>query len=151
MNNNSEKPIYITNDKEFIPDNFVVNALVYDNTDRILLLKRKEKHTYYPGYWSVVMEKVQDGETFDDALYRGINEELGILIQADKAGKMEDDLKKVWKGKKYQIRRYFVGIDDERVFVEADLDKYIWFERDSDGNIDIMPDSMDMIQEFWSR
>lgn len=151
MDKNKDKITYVTDGRDFIPDNFVVNALVYDSKDRVLLLKRKDNHTYYPKYWSVVMEKVKEGETFDEALYRGIREELGILISGEKVRKMEEDLKKVWKGKKYLIRRYFVEGDEEELFLNSEHDKCIWLEKDSDKDIDIMPDSLEMIQQFYSR
>lgn len=153
MNSNIEEPRYITQEEEIIPNAFVINALVFNDEGKILLLKRKEDHKYYPGYWGLIMEKVKEEEPFTDALFRGIKEELSVVADDTQVRCMDRDLYKEWNGKEYQIRRYFVGIGDTEISLNSEHDEYIWFDREvSDTEeMNIMPDAIEMIEDFYNN
>ncbi len=148
MDTNLEIPKNISLEKDFIPQNLVVNALIYDDKGRVLLLKKKEGHTFYPNYWGVIMEKVKRGETFDEALHRGVYEEINLYVDESNVEQLEEDLFKVWKEKNYQVRRYFVGVGDNEIVLNHEHDEYMWFNPNSNEDIDITPDARDMIEGF---
>jgi len=151
MDSNIKIPKSISSEKEFIPESFVVNVLIYDDKGRILLLKRKGEHTFYPDYWGVIMEKVKEGETFKEALHRGVYEEINLYVDENNVDQLDGDLFKVWKEKNYQIHRYFVGIGDSEIILNHEHDEYMWFDSNFHEDIDIMPDAMDMIEKFFER
>ena len=148
MNLSLEEPPNIIPEGEFIPNAFVVNALIFNAQGEILLLKRKENHKFYPGYWGLVMEKVKEGESFKQSVFRGIKEELGLDVEDNQVRTLERDLYKEWLGKKYQVRRYLVRIENANIVLNSEHDEYMWLEPRLEGleGMDIMPDAIDMIE-----
>jgi 8-oxo-dGTP diphosphatase len=60
-----------------------VAALIYDSrTERYLLLKRSSEKDFGPGNWECVTGRVDQGEGFEEALYREIQEEVGLMVSA---------------------------------------------------------------------
>jgi 8-oxo-dGTP diphosphatase len=60
-----------------------VAALIYDpQTERYLLLKRSSEKDFGPGNWECVTGRVDQGEGFEEALYREIREEVGLAVRA---------------------------------------------------------------------
>lgn len=60
------------------PYGLTVRAVIYDESGRILLLKRSMRSRNYPGKWEFPGGKVDPGERFDDALIREVLEETGM-------------------------------------------------------------------------
>lgn len=52
-------------------------------TGQYLLLRRAADKDYAAGVWECVTGRVDQGEGFEDALYREVQEELGVTIKAD--------------------------------------------------------------------
>ena len=60
-----------------------IAALIYDSkTERYLLLKRSSEKDYGAGIWECVTGRVDQGESFEDALYREVREEVGLAVRA---------------------------------------------------------------------
>ena len=58
-----------------------VGALIWDNSlERYLLVRRSESKDFAPGVWECVTGRVDQGEGFETAVYREVNEELGIKV-----------------------------------------------------------------------
>ncbi|GMQ78121.1 MAG: hypothetical protein BMS9Abin02_0619 [Anaerolineae bacterium] len=58
-----------------------VGALIWDNSrERYLIVRRSESKDFAPGAWECVTGRVDQGEGFEAAVYREVNEELGISI-----------------------------------------------------------------------
>ncbi len=145
-----EKPIDIIPNEEFEPQNLVVNALILNGEGQYLLLKRPSNHTFYPGYWGVVMEKVKEGEGWEEALFRGVREELSICINHRNIISQGEDLFKEWKQEIYKIKTYLIEIEEKEIELNEEHRKYKWLDISSKEieDMDIMPDALNMIKSL---
>lgn len=57
-----------------------VRVLLKDQQNRILFIRRSKESKTNPGKWEFPGGKVDDGETFDEALIREVFEETGLKI-----------------------------------------------------------------------
>jgi len=53
------------------------------DTSQYLLLRRAEQKDYAPGVWEWVTGRVDQGEAFEDALHREVQEEIGTNVRID--------------------------------------------------------------------
>ncbi len=61
-----------------------IAAIIRSSKDnRYLLLKRAADKDFQPGIWECVTGRVNQGEGFEDALYREVLEEIGIKPEID--------------------------------------------------------------------
>lgn len=61
-----------------------VAALVWSpEENRYLLLKRSEKKDFAAGVWECVTGRVDQGESFEEALQREVREELGVEVRIE--------------------------------------------------------------------
>lgn len=61
-----------------------VAAVIRDPGDgRYLLLQRAADKDYAPGVWEPVTGRVEQGESFEQALYREVDEEIGVRVRAE--------------------------------------------------------------------
>ncbi|WP_440996510.1 NUDIX domain-containing protein [Arhodomonas sp. SL1] len=58
-----------------------VAALIEDEGGRVLLLRRARSKAFAPGVWECVTGRLQQGEGFEDALHREVQEETRLLVQ----------------------------------------------------------------------
>ncbi len=63
------------------PFHLAVRAVILDKQNRCLLLRRSNACRSFVGKWEWPGGKIDDGETFDVALLREINEETGLEIE----------------------------------------------------------------------
>ncbi len=60
-----------------------IAALIWSaETKKYLLLRRSEQKDYAAGAWECVTGRVEQGESFEEALLREVNEELGVQVTA---------------------------------------------------------------------
>jgi 8-oxo-dGTP diphosphatase len=52
-------------------------------TKKYLLLRRSEQKDYARGIWECVTGRVDQGESFEDALHREVREELGVSVHIE--------------------------------------------------------------------
>ena len=50
---------------------------------KYLLLQRVETKDFAPGMWECVTGRVDQGESFEEALHREVREELGVAVKVD--------------------------------------------------------------------
>jgi 8-oxo-dGTP diphosphatase len=61
-----------------------IAALIWSpETERYLLLRRSEHKDFARGAWECVTGRVDQGESFEDALQREVHEELGVKVQLE--------------------------------------------------------------------
>lgn len=61
-----------------------IGALLWSSSeDKYLLLRRSEEKDFASGVWECVTGRVDQGESFEDAVYREIREELDVEAQID--------------------------------------------------------------------
>jgi 8-oxo-dGTP diphosphatase len=60
-----------------------VKAIVRDERDRCLLLRRAPSSKHNAGAWDFPGGKIDAGETFDSALIREIQEETGLCVELE--------------------------------------------------------------------
>lgn len=61
-----------------------IAAVIWSPVSRqYLLLRRAENKDFAGGAWECVTGRVEQGESFEDALHREVCEELGVAIQVD--------------------------------------------------------------------
>lgn len=58
-----------------------VGALLWDSlNNRYLVLKRADSKDFAPNVWECVTGRVDQGESFEEALHREVDEEIGIAV-----------------------------------------------------------------------
>lgn len=58
-----------------------IAAVIWSSqTRQYLLLRRSDHKDFGPGIWECVTGRVDQGESFEDALYREVREELGVSV-----------------------------------------------------------------------
>jgi 8-oxo-dGTP diphosphatase len=61
-----------------------VGALIWDpGSERYLLLRRSREKDFAPGAWECITGRVDQGESFEDAVRREVREEAGIEVVLD--------------------------------------------------------------------
>jgi len=58
--------------------------LITDKEGKILLMKRAEQSSMYPGYWGLVGGFIDWGETGEQAAVREAKEEIGVTIKVNR-------------------------------------------------------------------
>ncbi len=64
-----------------MPFGLAVGAVIEDDAGRLLLMKRSVRCNHFAGQWETPGGKVKDGESFDCALLREVEEETGLRIE----------------------------------------------------------------------
>jgi 8-oxo-dGTP diphosphatase len=60
-----------------------IAALIFDpETERYLLVKRSSEKDFGAGTWECVTGRLDQGEGFEEALYREVREEVGLEVRA---------------------------------------------------------------------
>jgi 8-oxo-dGTP diphosphatase len=59
-----------------------LNALIFDQKDRLLFLKRASSRTYYPRRWDLLGDGLSLGEDPEEVLLREAQKKLGVNIIA---------------------------------------------------------------------
>ena len=61
-----------------------IGALVWSpRQDQYLLLRRSADKDFASGIWECVTGRVEQGESFEDALFREVREELGVEVELE--------------------------------------------------------------------
>lgn len=82
----------------------VAVGVIFDSQQRILITQRPH-HVAHGGYWEFPGGKIEVGETPEQALYREIQEELGLFIQA---AKLSNTIEHAYHDKKVQLFVFYI-------------------------------------------
>ena len=69
-----------------------VGALIINERNQVLLMKRGSKSRNRVGYWTIPGGKIEFGERLSDAVIREVQEELGVHLEIKKLLQVCDDL-----------------------------------------------------------
>jgi len=109
-----------------------VNAVIIDDENRVLILKRSNKDTkFYPGFWNFPGGSVEQNESLVDAVKREAKEETDLTVQPENnyfavyyypSGKKEDAEAVV-----YSFKAKFAG---GTVVFDEDPSEFAWLSKD---------------------
>ena len=136
---NAQVPILNEEENKELTKNAV--AVIVNNDNRILLLKRGPNAPWQPNKWSLVGGGVENGETSKEAVLREIKEEteldVEILKEAFAIQRKPDSIEDIFLAK-YDGNDYDVKLDDENV-------AYGWYAPEEIKFLDTVPNLMDYI------
>jgi 8-oxo-dGTP diphosphatase len=118
-------------------------------TRQYLLLHRSDDKDFGPGIWECVTGRVDQGESFEDALYREVHEELGVSVLVEYilgtthfyrgAPKPENELVGLV---------YLCTLDDPgSISIDSEHSEFCWL--DADGALDFLSSTHPSTQ--WVR
>ena len=110
-------------------------AVIHDKDARILVLKRRDDETVYPGMYTFPGGKMEGFENVEDALHREVFEETGLQL---KPGKIFLKDKTIMRpdGQVSQSFSYLCGVENtENVHISDDFTDYKWVSLDDLSNI----------------
>lgn len=125
------------------PFGLAVKALVADDENRVLLIRRSLDSNSFKHKWDLPGGKVDPGESFDTALVREVYEETGLTVSIEGvAGATEYEMPKV--------RAVVLFLEARRTGGEVQLssehDAFTWVPRQDIANQDLS----DQLQAFLS-
>jgi len=89
-----------------------VMFFVFDPEGKLLMTQRSEDKRFYPGYWSVVLGgHVTSGSSYEEALEREMEEEIGLVGEYDNIGSFTKDIEE----EKENVQLYRVEVDPEKI------------------------------------
>jgi isopentenyldiphosphate isomerase len=111
----------------------LVRIMIRDENGRILSQHRVSNAKSYPNLWTnSASGHVDDGETWDEAAYREMNEEIGVSTDLKLVGdfvlRVDRDGKKI-----RQFNRFYEGVVDSSIPLKLQLEEVSeikWYELD---------------------
>ncbi len=123
----------------------IVSAIIVKDHKILLALRKNTLH--YPDYWSLPVGHVEEGETNEAAIYRELQEELGIQVTRMKALQFHQDKKDNIEHQVFFIQQW----QGEVVNREADLCEAINFFSFQSLPKKITPISLTIIKQYTSN
>lgn len=128
----------------------VLDALV-TRGGKILLAKRSPDRLIYPNVWAMVAGFLDDSEDIETKAYEELQEELGISreqVASLTRGKVvlrEDPA----YGKTWLIVTMLAEVTTEDFMLDWEASEARWFVLDEIASLDLMPGSLDIINQFF--
>lgn len=116
---------------------------------RILMLKRPDDSRSFPGKWSLVAGKIEDGESPSEAARREIKEETGIdVIEPDasmdplyvREGKM------LWK-----VYPFLYRVDSVEPVINDENESFRWVSSEEMTSLDTVKDTFDVVEYLMKQ
>ena len=134
-----------------------VKALIVDDSNRVLLLRKSEdneRHAGKSGRYNLPGGKINPGESIEEALKREVLEEVNIVID-DRV--QEPLFVGEWRPTVKNIPHQIIGVFfvcprwRGKITLDSEHDKYAWVDPQSIGDYDILPPEDQAIAEYFSR
>lgn len=126
----------------------IASAVVKNDKDEFLLLKRGETKTFH-NHWQLPEGKLEENESPFDALKREIKEELGAEIErAELITVTHAEL--TAKGIKYLAFRLIYSIkihNVQNIKLSSEHFEYDWFEQNDLNNLELLPGTKKAIEK----
>jgi 8-oxo-dGTP diphosphatase len=118
------------------PFGLAVKALVWDDSGRILFLRRASISKRFAGTWEPPGGKMDAGEAFDTALVREVAEETGLTIVLDRvAGATQYDM----PGMKLAVLFLEARVLSGEVGLSDEHDEYRWIQLNEVLRLELTP------------
>ena len=130
------------------PFGLAVKALVADDQDRVLLIRRSLDSKSFKHQWDLPGGKVDPGETFDTALLREVQEETGLAVSIQGvAGAAEYEMP--------QFRVVFLFLETRctggEIQLSSEHDAFTWVPRREMTNLDISGQLQAFLNDYCRR
>lgn len=107
----------------------IVKAIIYDNSNKVLVLRRSGTHPYWPHSLDLPGGDIEQGEDARSALVREVAEETGLVV--------EDDLmlvdRKLVNGREQYIYTATLPQAEPSVAISWEHDQYMWLDAEDDA------------------
>ncbi|MCK5300074.1 MAG: NUDIX hydrolase [Candidatus Aenigmarchaeota archaeon] len=123
-----------------------VDLIIVNDKNQVLLAKRTEEEMGFKNTWSIPGGGCENNETFEEALHREIQEELGCEIKWRKYFKSF-----IMRFREESIVRavYFYGKIEGDIKLNHELSEYKWFDlNDEILSLDFAFNQKDVIKDF---
>jgi len=137
-----------TVDIEGITYKEVVSSVVSRN-GKCILEKRPEKSRSFPGHWSLVAGKIEEGETPVEAARREIMEETSI-----KVGEPVDCMEPLYvrEGKTlFKVYPFHFDAEDQDVVLNEENDEYVWASVEDAERLKTVTDTILVMSRFMTH
>ena len=104
------------------------HALILNEDNKVLTLRRSEANDYKPLYWDIPGGTVDVGETVEETLEREINEETSLIIKPIKPIYVYSNLDQVPKRQTAQIIYLCKYISGKVVLNPEEHDEFKWID-----------------------
>lgn len=122
-----------------------IGCLIYDKSKGMVLLQQRSKTSTYPLKWGMWGGKLEEGETFTDALRRELKEELSVDVDIQKIKPLDmfvsPDGRFVYSS--------FVVVTDNLSDIkttERETNDYVWLPVESILKIDLHPETYNTLK-----
>ncbi len=127
------------------PFRLSVKAVIHDEEDRILLLKRSMSSKGNPGKWDLPGGKIDVGEDFAEALMREVLEETGLTISIQRVAGTAESESNAFKVV-YLIMEGRLEIG--QLLLSDEHDEYLWVGRGELVKIDLCEQFRGFAREY---
>lgn len=126
------------------PYRLSVKAVIFDDANRILLLKRSPESKGNPDKWDLPGGKVDPGENFEEALHREIFEETGLNVSLNHVLGTAESENPVYKVAYLIFAAYCTGGE---VHLSHEHPSYAWVSLTDTWKMDLVPHFATILQE----
>ncbi|MFE0256420.1 NUDIX hydrolase [Streptomyces sp. NPDC059010] len=133
-------------------DRRLAAAVVMDDKQRVLLVRRSEKERFLPRVWGVPCGKLEPGESAEDGALRELKEETGLLGEVvRKVG--ESSFVSDYRGheiKNWQENFLVRALSEGVTLPEADQDAR-WLRRSELTSVEIDAYNLDIVSQAFTE
>jgi 8-oxo-dGTP diphosphatase len=124
-----------------------VRAIIKNEADEILLLKRASKDAY-GDMWCLPGGKVDFGQTAEEAIIREIQEETSLICSSSEFLFYKDGIPQN-PGENHYLTLYFYCQANGTIELNRESSRFAWLGLEELGKYDIAFNNDDAIKSFW--
>ena len=129
----------------------VVKIIVYNDDNKVLVLRRNAKSCVFPDMWDLPGGKIEFGETFHDSIIREIAEETGLHVEINDVpvygwtGVVRE------KGVQYLGYLFITKYVDGNIVLSPEHTDYKWVNRIDAEQLNMPKDFKRIISGFFDK
>ena len=112
----------------------IIRAIILNERNKVLLIKRSEDDRYSPGRWEFPGGKLEEGENVTEALRKEIFEETGLQMTTSSTlvhSESEVLTSGPYKGLVYVVLVGLAKVADDKVRLSEEHSDYVWVNYES--------------------